>query len=77
MLGVDQDAKTLDTKRAEWAQELLRELQTEDGEHILYNIKLLRQRFEPEVVAKEKASHSGQGTRVSRAQRSGAKFQIY
>lgn len=55
-LGVDDDFRTLNGKRAEWAQEVSRELQTEEGEHILQNIKALRQRFEPEVVAKEKAS---------------------
>ena len=30
--------------------------QTEEGQHTFKNIRLLRERFEPEVVAKEKAS---------------------
>jgi hypothetical protein len=29
--------------------------QTEEGQHVFHNIRTLRERFEPEVVAKEQA----------------------
>jgi hypothetical protein len=32
------------------------DLQNDDGQRILQNIRVLRERFEPEVVAKERAS---------------------
>ncbi|MEY9470860.1 hypothetical protein ABH992_003259 [Bradyrhizobium yuanmingense] len=55
-LGVDEDVRTLQGKGAQWTQEMLRDLQTEDGQHILHSIRVLRERFEPEVGAKEEAS---------------------
>jgi DNA invertase Pin-like site-specific DNA recombinase len=58
VLGVGDQDRTLRGKGAEWAQDVSRELQTEDGQRILHNIKLLRRCFEPEVVAKEEASRS-------------------
>jgi hypothetical protein len=57
-LGVGEQDRTLWGKGAEWAQDVSRELETEDGRRILHNIKLLRRRFEPEAVAKEEASRS-------------------
>lgn len=68
-VGVDDDVRTLQSKGAEWAQDISRELQTEDGQRILHNIKLLRQRFEPEVVAKEEASRSRQAKVAKEAYR--------
>ncbi|MDA9464502.1 recombinase family protein [Bradyrhizobium sp. CCBAU 53415] len=53
LLGVHEDVRTLHAERAKWALEVCRDLQTEDGQRILHNIKRLRERFEPEVVAKE------------------------
>jgi len=58
LLGVDDEVRTLKSEDAEWAQELVRELQTEEGQHVLHNIKSLRQRFEPEMVAKEEVSRA-------------------
>lgn len=55
-MGVDDDVRTPTGKCAEWAQEIVRELKTDDGQRIMQNISCLRQRFEPEVVAKEGAS---------------------
>lgn len=53
VLGVDEDVRTLHAERARWAQEVCRELQTEEAQRILHNIRLLRQHCEPVVVAKE------------------------
>lgn len=61
LLRVIEDVRTLDGKRTEWAQEVRCELQTEDGQQILQNIRLLRRRFEPEVVAKDVAFRSRRG----------------
>ncbi|MGX1412791.1 recombinase family protein [Bradyrhizobium elkanii] len=58
LLGVGEDVRTLHGKRAEWARKISRELQTEDGQRILHNIKLLRRHFEPGVVAEDEASRS-------------------
>ncbi|MCW2114434.1 recombinase family protein [Bradyrhizobium elkanii] len=69
LLGVDDDVRTLHGKGAEWAQEISRELQTEDGQRILHNIRLLRQRFEPEALAKDEASRSRRGKLVRVADR--------
>ncbi|MGY4282604.1 hypothetical protein ACVWXO_001824 [Bradyrhizobium sp. LM2.7] len=52
-LGVDEDVRTLKGKCAAWSQDVRRELQTEDGQRILHNIKLLREHFEPEVMVEE------------------------
>ena len=40
----------------DWQKRIWRSVQDEDGQRILQNIRVLRERFEPEVVAKEKAS---------------------
>ncbi|MGY4282600.1 hypothetical protein ACVWXO_001820 [Bradyrhizobium sp. LM2.7] len=56
LLGVDEDVRTLNGKCAAWSQKVWRELQTEDGQRISHNIKLLRARFEPEILAKEEIS---------------------
>lgn len=61
-LGVGEDIRALHGKRAEWAQGVWRVLQTEDAQHVLRNIKLLRRCFEPEVVAEEEASRSRRAT---------------
>ncbi len=64
-VGVNEDVRTLSGKSAEWAQEMLRDLQTEEGQRISHNIRVLRELFEPEVVAKE---HAGlQASRSLRA----------
>jgi hypothetical protein len=43
-------------KIARLALKVWRDLQNDDGQRILQNIRVLRERFEPEVAAKEKAS---------------------
>jgi hypothetical protein len=43
---------------ARFAKTILDYAQTEEGQHVFDNIRTLRNRFEPEVVAKEKASRS-------------------
>lgn len=58
--GSHDDVRTLHRKRAAWAQEVWHELQTKDGQRILHNIKLLRERIEPEVPAKEEPFRSRQ-----------------
>jgi hypothetical protein len=58
---------------AEWC------VQDEDGQHILQNIRVLRERFEPDVVAKEKASRPQQakvGKGAYRARAAGASWQM-
>jgi hypothetical protein len=51
-----------------------REPQTEDGQRILHNIKLLRQRFEAEAVAREasRSCQAGAEKGVYRARGDGA-----
>jgi site-specific DNA recombinase len=56
LLGVVDDVRTLRGKFARLAKRIWRHAQTEEGQLVLHNIKTLRKRFEPEVVAKEKAS---------------------
>ncbi|QHO73870.1 hypothetical protein ACH79_15640 [Bradyrhizobium sp. CCBAU 051011] len=48
-----------------WAQEILRDMQTEDGQHMLHNIRRLWQRFESEVVAEAAQSRSARAGRGS------------
>lgn len=60
MLGVVDDVRTLRGNFAKLAKRLLSTFQNEDGKLILHNIRVLRERFEPEVVAKEKASRPRQ-----------------
>lgn len=59
-LGVGDDVRTLRGKFAKLAKRIWRNVQDEDGQRILQNIRVLRLRFEPEVVAKEKTSRSRQ-----------------
>jgi DNA invertase Pin-like site-specific DNA recombinase len=56
VLGVVDDVRTLRGKFARLAKRIWLSVQDEDGQRILQNIRVLRDRFEPEVVAKEKAS---------------------
>ncbi|MEY9463393.1 hypothetical protein [Bradyrhizobium ottawaense] len=49
-LGVNKSVRALNSERTEWGQNP--DLQTEDGQRILSNIKVRRQRFEPEMEAK-------------------------
>ncbi len=55
-LGVVDDVRTLRGQFARMAKRIWLSVQDEDGQRILQNIRVLRERFEPEVVAKEKAS---------------------
>jgi hypothetical protein len=55
-LGVIDDVRTFNTKYDKVkrvAHEVARSLDNEDGKQILANIRTLRQRFEPEVLAKD------------------------
>jgi hypothetical protein len=54
-LGVVDDVRTLPGNFTNLAKEILSALQDEDGQRIIQNIRVLRERFEPEVVAKEQA----------------------
>jgi len=57
-LGVVDDVRTNDTKRdmvMRIVHEVRQSLSDEDGKEILANIRTLRERFEPETVAKEQA----------------------
>jgi site-specific DNA recombinase len=56
LLGVVDDVRTLRGTFAKLSKRILSALLDEDGQRILKNIRVLRERFEPEVVAKEKAS---------------------
>jgi hypothetical protein len=53
-------------KTARLAKKIWRDVQDEDGQHILKNIRVLRERFEPEVVAKEVASKQHPRARVAK-----------
>jgi hypothetical protein len=55
-LGVGDDVRTSRSKIARLAVKIWRDLRDEDGQRILQNIRLLRERFEPELVAKKKVS---------------------
>jgi hypothetical protein len=51
-------------KRAGLTKTISDYAQTEEGQHVFHNIRTLRNRFEPEVVAKEQAlkkASSGNG----------------
>jgi hypothetical protein len=56
VLGVVDDVRPLRRKFARLAKRIWLSVLDEDGQRILQNIRALRERFEPEVVAKEKAS---------------------
>jgi len=56
LLGVVDDVRTMPGEFAKVAQNIGNELQTEDGKVILRNIKILRERFEPETVVKRQAA---------------------
>jgi len=58
LLGVVQDVRTLRGKFATLAKTIWHYSQTEEGQHTFKNIRFLRERWEPEAVAKEKASRS-------------------
>ncbi len=58
LLGVVDDVRTLRVHFAGLAKILFEYAQTEEGQCVFHNIRTLRNRFEPEVVAKEKASRS-------------------
>jgi hypothetical protein len=55
-LGVGDDVRTLRGKITRMAKGIWHQMQDEDGQRTLQNIRVLRERFEPEVVAKEKSS---------------------
>jgi site-specific DNA recombinase len=55
-LGVVDDVRTLRGDFAKLAKKILSALHDDDGRRILKKIRFLRERFEPEVVAKEKTS---------------------
>jgi hypothetical protein len=55
VLGVGDDVRTLRGNFAGLAKTILDYAQTEEGQHVFHNIRALRNRFEPEVVAKERA----------------------
>lgn len=68
-VGVDEDGKS-----AEWARKIRRDLQTEDDQRILRNIKRLRERIESEVA--EEASRQAKVEKAaSRARGAGASSQ--
>ena len=55
-LGVVDDVRTFDAKRdnvLRIANEVRRTLDTDEGRQILQNIRSLRDRFEPEALAKD------------------------
>ena len=55
-LGVVDDVRTSRGEFARLAKRILSALQDDDGQRMLNNIIILRERFEPEVVAMEKVS---------------------
>jgi hypothetical protein len=55
-LGVGDDVRTMRRKIARLAKTIWNSVQDEDGQHILQNIRGLRERFEPEEVAKQDAA---------------------
>ncbi len=68
-LGVVDDVRTLRGKFARLVKRIWRSVQDEDGQRILQNIKALRERFEPEVVAKEDALRYRRAKAAARASR--------
>jgi site-specific DNA recombinase len=58
VLGVVDDVRTSRGRFARLAKRIWRDIQDEDGQRILQNIRVLRERFEPERVAKGKLSKS-------------------
>jgi hypothetical protein len=69
-LGVVDDVRTYNTKcdlLLRIAQKVRQSLDNEDGKQILANIRTLRGRFEPEVVAKENALKAWRTKAVARA----------
>jgi len=60
LLGDVDDVRTIHGEFAKVAQNVISELQTEDGKTILRNIKILRERFEPETIVNNTASLSPQ-----------------
>ena len=57
-LGVGDDVRTLRGYCARLAKKIWDDTRDEEGQRILHNIKLLRQHFEPDAVAKEEAPRS-------------------
>ena len=55
-LGVVDDVRTLRGNFAKLAKKILSALHDDDGRRIIQIIRVLRERFEPELVAKEKTS---------------------
>jgi hypothetical protein len=55
LLGVGDDVRISRGRFAGLAKTILDYAQTEEGQHVFHNIRSLRNRFEPEVVAKEHA----------------------
>jgi hypothetical protein len=56
LLGVGDDVRTSLGEFSRLAKRILSALRDDDGQRILKNIRVLRERFEPEVVAKERAA---------------------
>jgi site-specific DNA recombinase len=81
-LGVGDDVRTFNTRCDEVIQiahEVRRSLDNEDGKRILANMRTLRERFEPEVVAKEDAEQARRekaAARVCRARGAGASWRL-
>ena len=61
-LGVVDDVRTFPLRRRRWLNQFIKEmsavLSDDDGRRILHNIGILREHFEPEVVARERMSRS-------------------
>jgi hypothetical protein len=64
--GVVDDVRILRGKVARLALKVWRSVQDEDGQRILQNIRVLRQRFEPDVVAKEEAAKKPRRAKVAK-----------
>jgi site-specific DNA recombinase len=72
LLGVDDDVRTKHTKYdmlRQIAHEVKQSLDNEEGERILANIRTLRERFEPDAMAKEDAERARRAKAASRGHR--------
>jgi hypothetical protein len=81
-LGVGDDVRTFNTKKyivPKLVMEITQALKSDEGREILKNIRTLRQRFEPEVMAKEDAAKARKArvmTRAYKAQGAGASWKM-
>ena len=82
MLGVGDDVRTFNTKKhivPKLVKEITEALKSDEGREILKNIRVFRQRREPEVVAKEdaaKARTTKAATRAYKARGAAASWQM-